>query len=199
MPLWGNLDTASGNQKPLWANTTNAWSKSTTVGETANSVYGFVYGVSATEASNAAAPKGVAHPGWVAQKIGTGPVISIDIVSGGEGVNSAGFILLTDATVNQRGTGANISYSIANAQNTLQASSSNTRLNTVASIVVNNGGAGYANADAITATITGTSIVAPVLRVTLGGRAGRNFYETLVAMGSISGDDPRDNSYFVGA
>jgi hypothetical protein len=31
-----------------------------------------------------------------------------------------------------------------------------------------------------------------------GGRAGRVFYETLVAKGSITGDDPADNTYFPG-
>lgn len=31
-----------------------------------------------------------------------------------------------------------------------------------------------------------------------GGRAGRVFYETLVANGSISGDNPTDNTYFPG-
>lgn len=85
MALWGNNDNATGNNKPLYANT------STTMG------------VSVTERANTAndGPK-ITHSGWVKQTLGT------------------------------------------------------------------------------------------------GGRAGRVHYETLVAGGSINGDDPADNTYFPG-
>ena len=75
MPLWGNIDYATGNNKPVWANTSNLTSNSTINGTAANSYtfYGSTYGVSATEQSNAGA-KHPQHAGWVSQKIGTGPV-----------------------------------------------------------------------------------------------------------------------------
>ena len=36
MPLWGNQDVANGIFKPVFANTTNAWSSSTINGAKAN-------------------------------------------------------------------------------------------------------------------------------------------------------------------
>ena len=85
MSLYGNLDNATGNNKPKYANTSN------------------VYGVSATERANTSGdgPK-ITHTGWVQRTAGT------------------------------------------------------------------------------------------------GGRSGRVFYETLVAGGSITGDDTADNTYFPG-
>jgi hypothetical protein len=85
MPLWGMNDNETGNNKPLYSNT------STT------------FGVSVTERANTSndGPK-IAHTGWVKQTVGT------------------------------------------------------------------------------------------------GGRAGRVHYETLVAGGTITGDDPKDNNFFPG-
>jgi hypothetical protein len=198
MPLWGKLDTASGNQKPVFANTSNAYSNSTINGTAANTdtYYGNMYGVSAGEQANA--PKAGAHSGWVSQKIGTGPVASIE-VSGGEGINANGFIILTDGSYLGQGTGANISFVMANTENTLQRFSTNPTWNGVGSVTIVNGGSGWSNADAITGVVSNAAnITQPTISVTLGGRAGRIQYETIVATGTITGDDPRDNVYFVG-
>jgi hypothetical protein len=124
MSLWGNLDGRTGNNKPVYANTTYRISNSTINGNEANTAkyYGATYGISATEASNTLADgKKVAHAGWVSQKIGTGPVASIAITSGGQGYNAAGFLTISgggDGTIN-------VSYTIANSLNSMQSYSSN--------------------------------------------------------------------------
>ena len=198
MPLWGKLDAASGNQKPLFANTSNAYSNSTINGTAANTntYYGNMYGVSAGEQANAT--KAGAHSGWVSQKIGTGPVAAIS-VTGGAGINANGFIILTDGSYLKQGTDANISFVMANTQNTLQRFSTNPTWNGVGSVTIVNGGSGWSNAAAITGVVSNAAnTTQPTITVTLGGRAGRIQYETIVATGTITGDDPRDNVYFVG-
>ena len=198
MPLWGKLDTASGNQKPLFANTSNAYSNSTINGTAANTntYYGNMYGVSAGEEANAV--KSGAHSGWVSQKIGTGPVSALS-VTGGAGINANGFIILTDGSYLKQGTDANISFVMANTQNTLQRFSTNPTWNGVGSVTIVNGGSGWSNAAAITGVVSNAAnTTQPTITVTLGGRAGRIQYETIVATGTITGDDPRDNVYFVG-
>jgi hypothetical protein len=198
MPLWGNQDTANGYQKPLFANTTNVSSSSTIHGSAANTnaYYGNVFGVSANEINNNTLHG--PHAGWHSQKIGTGPVARIDIVNGGTGINAAGFLLITDSSVLAQGASFNASFTIANSQNTLQSFSSNSTLNTINSITINNGGSGFSDVARLNVRTNGSNTLGPNLSITLGGRAGRIYYETLVAMGSITGDDPRDNVYFTG-
>lgn len=193
--LWGNKDYATGNNKPVYANTTYAVSNSTINGSKANTskYYGAVWGVSATEAANTLVdgPK-VAHAGWVSQKIGTGPILSISITSGGAGYNANGFLTISgggDGTVNVR-------YTIANSQNTLQSYSANAAWNAITSIAIVNPGAGFNVAPTVIAG--GANISAAAFAVTLGGRAGRVNYETLVSMGSITEDNTADNKYFPG-
>jgi hypothetical protein len=197
MSLWGNKDYATGNNKPVYANTTYVVSNSTINGSKANTAkyYGAVWGVSETEQSNTAsiaAGHHAQHAGWVSQKIGTGPIKSIAITSGGQGYNAAGFL-----TISGGGDGSvNVAYTIANSQNTLQSYSSNARWNAISTLTIVNPGAGFNVAPTV---IAGGSNIAPAtFSVTLGGRAGRVQYETLVAMGSISGDNPSDNVYFQG-
>lgn len=75
MSVWGNKDHVTGNNKPLYANTTNTTSSSTINGTAANTAayYGIVVGVSPGEMSNVATfalrPQ---HAGWVSLKVGTG-------------------------------------------------------------------------------------------------------------------------------
>ena len=201
MSLWGNKDYDTGNNKPLYANTNNVTSTSTIHDSVANTVkyYGVVAGVSATEeTTSAGTPQHPTHAGWVSLKVGTGPVVSVS-ASGGAGVNTAGFLLLTDASVQGTGTGANISFTIANSQNTLESYSTNSQLNVINTITVVNGGSGWSNASDITIdTDSGDYTTLPTFTVVLGGRAGRIQTETLIAMGSITLDDPKDNVYFTG-
>lgn len=196
MSLWTNLDGVTGNGKPLYANTSYRISNSTINGSKANTAkyYGAVVGVSATEAGNTLADgKKVAHAGWVSQKIGTGPIKSITIVNGGQGYNAAGFLTISgggDGTVN-------VAYTIANSQNSMQSYSSNAMLNAISTLTIVSPGAGFNVAPTIIAG--GANIAPAVFSVEMGGRAGRVNYETLVAMGSMTGDDPGDDKYFPGA
>ena len=197
MSLWNNLDGPTGNSKPVYANTSYLNSNSTINGVEANTAkyYGAVWGVSATEQGNTQAIAAGHHPqhaGWVSQKIGTGPIKTISIVNGGSGYNAAGYLTVTgggDGTVN-------IAYTIANSRNTMQNYSTNAAWNTIASLVINNGGAGFNVAPTVAAL--GANISSASFTVTLGGRAGRTNYETLVAMGSITGDNAADDKYFPG-
>lgn len=137
------------------------------------------YGVSVTEQANTTGdgPK-VAHSGWVKQTIGTGPVKGITISVAGEGYSN-GFLKFTGGG----GTGANASFTV-NADGN------------VTSIVINSGGSGYTSAPTVVANTSNTSVA--TLTAVMGGRAGRRHYETLVATGSITGDDTADNTYFPG-
>lgn len=199
--LWGNLDTASGNQKPVFANTSNVQSNSTIHGSAANGngFYGMTMGVSTGEQANSVGkPQQPAHSGWVSVKYGTGPVASMNISNGGLGINAGGYLLLTDLSAHGQGAGFNASFTIANSQNTMQSFSTNPLLNVVNTITIINGGTGWSNASAINVRTNGTNVSYPNIQITLGGRGGRVKTEVLVASGSISGDDPRDNVVFSG-
>lgn len=202
MPLWGNLDNATGNQKPLFANTSNATSASTIHGAAANTVkyYGSVFGISTNEKSNTtgAGPK-LTHAGWVSQKIGTGPISAVAIATRGEGLNAAGFLVVTDTSVHGQGASVNISYTIANTANLLEAYSDDPTLNGINTVTIVSGGSGYSNATQLSVKVSDSAnITQPTFTFTLGGRGGRVSYETLVATGSITGDDARDDGFFPG-
>jgi hypothetical protein len=177
MPLWGNLDGATGNSKPKYANVASTMGVSVT--EQANSLSEF----------NGNHP---AHSGWVKQTLGTGGISTITISAGGTGINASGFLTISGGS----GTGANASYTRANSQNTLQSFSTNPTWNVIATVVVNNPGTGFTSAPTI--TYTGANSTRPTFTATVGGRAGRKFYETLVATGTIRGEDTADNTYFPG-
>lgn len=201
MALWGNKDYATGNQKPLFANTTLTTSSSTINDGVANTnkYYGLVAGVSATEQQRATAAPIPQHAGWVSVKVGTGPLTGVTLSNRGQGINASGFLVITDGSALALGTGANISYTTANTQNTLQTYSDNPSWNGVGTLTVVNGGSLYSNALAITAVVSNAAnITQPTVTFTLGGRAGRIGTETLVAMGSITFDHPSDNAFFTG-
>jgi len=178
MPLWGNLDGPTGNSKPKYANVSST------------------LGISVTEKSNAqaiAAGNIPPHSGWVKQTLGTGGVATITISSGGTGINASGFLTISGGG----GANANASYTRANSQNILQSFSTNPAWNVISTVVINNPGTGYTSAP--TVTYVGANTTRPTFTATVGGRAGRKFYETLVATGSIRGDDTADNTYFPGS
>jgi hypothetical protein len=200
--LWGNKDYATSNNKPLWANTTNASSNSVINSTKANTnkYYGIVAGVSATEQTTLQGTASIPHPqhaGWVSLKVGTGPIKAIS-ASGGSGINAAGYLTITDASALGNGSAANISFTIANSQNSLQSYSTNSAWNTISTLTIVNGGAGYSNVSALTIRTNGSNTSLPSFTVELGGRGGRYSAETLIAMGSITFDDPRDNVWFSG-
>lgn len=198
--LWGNIDYGTGNNKPLYANTTTTSSNSSINGTAANAMYGVVAGVTPNEmTTNASVQPHPAHAGWTSVKVGTGPITAAVVSDGGQGINAAGFLVITDGSAMALGVGANISFTIANSQNSLQSYSTNSRLNAISTLTIANGGSGYSNVQALTVRVSNAAnIVQPTITLTLGGRAGRMQVETLVAMGSITGDDPKDNVFFSG-
>lgn len=187
MALWGNRDLASGNQKPVFANTSPTTSNSTINGTKANTAkyYGNVWGVSATEEANTQGD-GVrsTHAGWVSQKIGTGFVKELRITSAGRGYNAAADLIFTGGG----GSGATGTYTVS--------SNANSQLNVITTLTVTNGGSGYTSAPTVTAN--GSNITAASIEVIMGGKVGRRQYETLVAMGSITDDNSADDTYFPG-
>jgi len=175
MSLWGAVDHANGNQKPIFANTNNK-----------NMLAATVYGVSASERANVTggALLGLAHSGWNIIKKGTGGLATITISSAGSGINANGFLSLTVVsganTIN-----ANVAYGASsNVLNSLQ--------NVVTTVAIANIGVGYDSL--ITATYNGTNTTRPTFTVTMGGRVGRITSEVLVATGSISGDNTGDDT-----
>ena len=161
MALWGNIDNASGNNKPKYANTSS------------------VFGVSVTEAANTSGDGNkVAHSGWIQQKLGTGPVATITIANGGTGYSN-GFLTLTGGG----GSGANASFTV-NANGVINA------------VTINAAGSDYTSVPTVTAAGANTNVAS--FTATTSGRSGRRQYETLVATGSITGDNTDDNTYFPG-
>jgi len=140
MALWGKNDVPG--DRPKYANTAD------------------VLGISTAEAQ---ADKKIAHPGWVKETRGTGPVVSINVTAAGTGYANGAAV--TAATTHGSG--------FAGTARTNGAGG-------LTGINITSGGQ-YHQAPVLTvAGGTGATVVA-----TVGGRAGRVHNETLVAMGSI--------------
>lgn len=135
-----------------------------------------VFGVDPAETANTTAEGPyVTHAGWTLRHAGSGPVISITLDTAGANYASDGFILFTGGG----GSGANASYTV------------NSVSNTITTVTLNSGGSGYVTAPTATAA-NGTGVNAASFSVTTGGRSNRISYETLVAMGSMTGDGSDD-------
>lgn len=185
MSLWGNLDAANnapkhgdtagygGNTPQVSANTQVYYANTKTAAFMSGSAIG-VFGVSASEQINATASANTLlgkpqHAGWVVRKTGMGPVISIAANTGAVGVNSS----ITFSQGNGRdGTGSTPATATV-AVNTA---------GHIIAVTVTSGGL-YANTPIATANTGNASFT-----VTMGGRANRVTTETLVAMGSMTGD-----------
>lgn len=187
---WGNTDDAANSvfyaaaqfNKP--ANTANrtALFGNTTMGAFVNNAVVGQFGVSAAEVANTSGEgKKVPHAGWNIRVAGTGSVQSLVINNGGSGYTNTHLFRVT-AT----GTGS------VNATGTVTTNSTGG----IVSLTLANPGSGFitvtspvaiTNATGGTATGTNANVVA-----TVGGRAGRVSYETLVAMGSIVTDASDD-------
>jgi len=182
MSLWGNLDAANnapkqsdmvgyGGNTPQVTQNGQVYFANTKINAfMANSALG-IFGVDTTEQTNATGAAGKPqHAGWIVRKVGTGPVVSITANAGSVAVNS----YITFAQGNSiNGSGAT-------------AAVANVAVNTagyITSITVVSGGS-YANTPIATPN-TGNA----VFTVTMGGRANRVQTETLVAMGSMTGDN----------
>jgi hypothetical protein len=128
-----------------------------------------VYGVDSAEAK---LKKGVAHPGWVKVTYGKGPVANVTISAGGTGYTNNSNITFTGD-----GTGA--------------AGTVQTTGGVITGVTLTSGGSGYTTAPTLSvAGGTGANLVA-----TMGGRAGRVHYETLVALKAVSSDASDDTVF----
>lgn len=138
------------------------------------------YGVSVTEKANnqGVGPK-LTHAGWVKIETGRGPLGSITIVNPGSGINANGFLSVTGGGASRQ---ANVSYVVSG--------------NIVSQIIINDAGKGYNSSP--TVVYTGSNTTRPTFSVSLGGRAGRVTNEVLVAMSSITNDNPGDNTILPG-
>jgi len=185
MTLWLNTDAAASAPKNNIAggygvaangytlfgnNQVSAYVTGMTVGD---------FGVDAAETAVARSTnEKIAHAGWVLRKAHSGPVSSITLNTGNVGYNVNGYITFTASN----GTGANASYTV------------NTTTNTITTITLVNGGSGYTVTPTATAA-NATGVNSATFTIKMGGRANRVQTETLVAMGSMTGDASDDVIY----
>lgn len=178
MALWSNTDANTSAPKYVTnylnvpqssANVNLAYGNTTTGAFFTGAAVG-VFGVDSTEqtlASNQAEHS--AHAGWVLRTAGMGGVATISAGATNKSNVGNAYVVFTGG-----GTG----NTAANAQIFVNATT-----NVVTSIVLNSVGL-YENTP--TATVAGNANV--TITLTMGGRANRNTMETLVAMGSMTGD-----------
>lgn len=183
MSLWGNVD--ASNNAPNFSGLTG-YDTSTTGESLANSQPSSVFGNTYISATRTDVQFGVfgidtteqtvlrtagdapTHAGWVARTAGLGPVLSVTANAGAVGVN---------ATMTITGGGEN---------------------NTPATVIVSTNAAGYITSVGVpvqglyASTPTINAMSNAVFTITMGGRANRVQYETLVAMGSMVGDASDD-------
>ena len=178
MSLWSNTDANTSVPKfaPSRVNLTNTQANSNLLyGNTSTGVFNDnsaigVFGVDSTEqtsANNTANHAG--HAGWVLRRSGMGGIATIS--AGDTNKSNVGNAYITF-------TGGGTGNTSANAQLFVNATS-----NVVTTIVLNNAGM-YETTPS--ATVAGNANV--TITLTMGGRANRNTVETLVAMGSMTGD-----------
>jgi hypothetical protein len=188
--LWSNFD--GGNAAPIWAATAikvaptranaNVIFANASVTLFASESIG-VYGVSNTETANVFGEgRKLAHAGWVQRTGFMGPVISISANTNSYGTNS--FIRFSGGqtssnTINPAGQGTG--NTSANATVTVDANGR------IQSITINSGGLYLTTPNAT--PVSGNA----AFTVTMGGRANRYQYETLVAFDSMIGDATSDN------
>ena len=176
MSLWTTADTAAGAPKfaihgglGVAANGATLFDN-VQIGAFKTGVSLGVMGVQAANTGDGNTHANVAHAGWVAEKLGTGYVESIQVTNGGTGYTpGSGFI--TFSTAGSAGVGANATFQ-ANAGGS------------IANVTINNRGNTYNVAVTANAVVAFTTQA--VLVVTMGGRVGRREYVTLVASGNIA-------------
>ena len=178
MALWSNTDANTSAPKYVTnylnvyqssANVNLAYGNTTTGAFITGQAVG-VFGVDTSEMANTASiANRPAHAGWVLRETGMGGIATIS--AGATNKSNAGNAFITF-------TGGGTGNTSANAQIFVNAVS-----NVVTSIVLNSPGL-YESAP--TGTVAGNANVS--ITITMGGRVGRVSTETLVAMGSMTGD-----------
>lgn len=173
--LWGttsvNLSTNTVNSNTVYQNTTVGAFKNNNV--PMKKAVG-QFGVSAAEAANTSGEGGkVAHAGWNLRTVGTGSLATLVITTPGGGYANGDVVTIVAGTGGTNATAAVVTTPLGN----------------VTSVSITSSGAGF-----ITTAPTGITVANStggattgsnaVFTATVGGRAGRVQYETLVAMGS---------------
>ncbi len=185
MPLWGRDDTTPNTapKEPRIAPSVTARGNTAfgnvTVGAFVSKEAVGMFGVDTTEAQ---VSNSVTHAGWVRVTQWTGPVSGLSITAAGTGYSNTDLIKVSGGT--------------SNAAGTLVTNSTGG----ITSVVLTGGGAGFKSVGTGTSAVTNATGGASggsnaVIGFTLGGRAGRVFMETIVAMGSISGDASDDSIF----
>jgi hypothetical protein len=189
LPLWGNANTAAASYKLGTEMTDGQCQGSGNAAKAANNtalfanvtVGAFVPGkevgqwpVTVQEMANTAGErKDVTHAGWNMRHAWTGPVATVGFSVGGTGYANTDTIKVSGGTTNATG------------------SISTNSTGGIVSVALTGGGSGFINVSSTTiAAINSTGGASAgsgaTLTFTLGGRAGRVFYENLVAFGSIT-------------
>ena len=191
MALWGNLDAANnapktgdtsgyGGSTPQVTSNTQVYYANTKLGSFITNAAIGVFGLTAAEQANSSpdtASGKPTHAGWVIRKVGMGPILTITANSGAVGANST---LVVRANSGFSNTGSNGLTSIVQANVYVIVNSAGYVQNSQIQIV--NPGF-YANTPVLTPA-SGNA----VYTITMGGRANRIETETIVAMGSMTGD-----------
>lgn len=188
MALWGKTDNANNstifaatqvNRTPNAATRTTLFGNTTTGAWQNNGVAMKIavgqFGVSAAEAANTTGEgKRVAHAGWNLRTRGTGALATVTVTAAGTGYANTETFVIAAGTGGTNATGNVVTNATGN----------------VVSYVLTSAGANF-NSATPTVTFTANGVGASIT-ARAGGRAGRTQYETLVAMGSITGDASDD-------
>ncbi len=185
MALWGNLDAANnapkqtdtsgygGSTPQVTANGQVYFGNTKTDAFITNAQIG-IFGIDTTEKGITTGEASAAqHAGWNIRKAGMGPVLTITANTGA--VSANGYITFSGGS---KVTGSG--NTAANAQIYVNSAGY------IVNVTVRSGGL-YANTPVATAA-SGNA----VFTITMGGRANRVQYETIVAMGSMTSDGTDD-------
>ena len=168
-PLQVNLSTTALNANTLFDNTTVGIFKNNNVAM--KEAVG-VFGLSTTEAGNTVSGgTKAAHAGWNMRTAFTGPLTGVTIAAAGRLYSNADTYSIAAGAGGTNQTGNVVTNASGN----------------IVSYSVTTAGANFQSATP-TVTITTSTGLAGSITATAGGRAGRVQLETLVAMGSMTGD-----------
>jgi hypothetical protein len=171
MSLWGNKNIA--NNAPKWRNIATANVRGSAVygnstpNAFVNNVTISLFGTPGHTLANTTGQATAA--GWVMETVGAGPVSGYTITAGGTGYSNADTVTVSNGSINAHG--------VVTTNSTGGITSIKTG---------NTAGSGFYTPAKSVVTLTTSTGTGANVGVTLGGRAGRHQYETLVAMSSIT-------------